>query len=130
MASLQAREAKPHQHADEAEQIALGHLERLRQDGMEATAIKKEQDELLQRENEALQWALELLSWAKKERKLRLAAEEKLAATESQARQDTATIDCLRKERDDSRQIMSRLCSEDDTVCDEHDQASQECDGA
>jgi hypothetical protein len=102
MASLQTREVEPRQHADEAEQIALGHLERLRQDGMEATTIKKGQDELVQRENEACQWALELLSWAEKERELRLAAEEKLVATKSQARQDAATIDHLCKERDDS----------------------------
>lgn len=40
-------------HADEAERIALGHLERSRKDDAEAAVMKKEQDELLQREGEA-----------------------------------------------------------------------------
>jgi hypothetical protein len=42
-------------HADEAERMALEQLERLCKDDEEATTIKKERDELLQRDAVARQ---------------------------------------------------------------------------
>lgn len=87
--------------------MALGHLERSWKDDEEVVAIKKERDELLWRENEARQQALDLLAEAERERDLKLGAEDKLAAVEARARQDVATIDRLHKERDESCQAMT-----------------------
>jgi hypothetical protein len=61
-------------------------LVRLRRDNKEATRIKKERDELLQRNAEARQWILDLLGEVEKERNLKLVVEEKLMALETRAR--------------------------------------------
>jgi hypothetical protein len=60
-------------------------LVRLRRDNKEATRIKKERDELLQRNAEARQWILDLLGEVEKERNLKLVVEEKLMALETRA---------------------------------------------
>jgi hypothetical protein len=45
----------------------LYYLDQSLKDGEEITVVKKERDELLRKESEAHEWALELLSMAKKE---------------------------------------------------------------
>lgn len=49
---------------------------------------------------------------------------------ETRVHQDATTIDRLRKERDELRQAVGRLCSEHDVACNEGDQASKEHDYA
>lgn len=82
--------------ANEAEQTASYYLDQLLRDGEEISAIKKERDELLQRESKARERAREILSSAERDFNQRLAAEGRLAATEAQAGQDAAMISRLR----------------------------------
>jgi hypothetical protein len=99
-ANLRTREAEARHHANEAEKMFTDLSERSRKDDEEAMWIKKERDELLPRDAEACQWILDLLGKVEKERNLKLGVEEKLAALEMRERQDAATIEQLRKERD------------------------------
>ena len=52
------------------------------QDEEEANRVRREQDELLQRDAEPYQWILDLLDKAEKEQELKLVAKEKLATLE------------------------------------------------
>ena len=71
---------------------------RVRQDEEEATRVRREQDQLLQRDAETHQWILDLLAKAEKERELKLVVEEKLAALERRVSQDVEAGARLRKE--------------------------------
>jgi hypothetical protein len=55
-----------------------------------------------------------------------LAAQEKVVALEAKARQDATVAERLRKERDDSRQTKSRLCTECDGARRERDSTQQQ----
>jgi hypothetical protein len=61
VANLRTREAEARQHTDEAERMALEQLEGSCKDDEEVVAIRKERDELLQRDTMAHQRILELL---------------------------------------------------------------------
>jgi hypothetical protein len=93
-------------------------------------AIRKELDELLQRDAVARQRILELLDKVQQERDWKLVAEQRLMASEMKARQDAATAERLHKERDESRQTEERLHTESGTAHAEHDAACQEHDAA
>jgi TATA-binding protein-associated factor Taf7 len=98
-------------------------LERARKDEEEATAIKKEWDELLWRDAEARQWILNLLGEVEEERDLKIAVEGRLMALETRTRQDTTMIEQLHKEQDGLLQTMERLRSEHNTAREERDAA-------
>ena len=83
-----------------------------RQDEEEATKVRREQDELLQRDAKTRQWILDLLAEAEKERELKLVAEEKLAALERRVSLDAEAVARLRKERAELLQTMGRLRSD------------------
>lgn len=53
VATLRSHEVEARQHTDETKQIALEQLERSPKDDEEAVAVKKERDELRQRDGEA-----------------------------------------------------------------------------
>jgi chromosome segregation ATPase len=110
--------------------MALEQLERSREGDEEAVAIRKEWDELLQRDAVARQRILELLDDVQQERDRKLAAEQRLVASETKARQDAATAERLRKERDESRQTEERLRTERGMARAEHDVACQVLDAA
>jgi hypothetical protein len=80
--NLWIREAEACRHADEAEKMFMDLLERSRKDDEEATWVKKEWDELLERDTEDCQWILDLQGELEKERDLKLAVEGRLAASE------------------------------------------------
>jgi DNA repair exonuclease SbcCD ATPase subunit len=122
-ANLWTRETEARQHTDEAEKMSTYLSERSRKGDEEATQIKKERDELLQRDAKAPQWILDLLGEVEKERNIKLGVKEKLTALEMRPRQDAAMIERLRKEQDGLSQTMERLRSERNTASQEHDQA-------
>jgi hypothetical protein len=65
--------------------MALEQLERLCKDDEEASTIKKEWDEVLQRDAMTHQRILELLDEVQEERDQKLAAEQRLMASEAKA---------------------------------------------
>lgn len=101
LATLWVREADACQDADEAEGSTSYYLDQLMKDGKEIEVLKKEGDELLQKDNEASEQALEILSTIEKDKERKLAAETKLTATEVQACQDAAMLEGIRKEWDE-----------------------------
>jgi hypothetical protein len=62
----------------------LYYLDQSLKDGEEITVVKKKRDDLLWKENEAYEWALDLLSVAKKECDRRLVVEDRLVAAKEQ----------------------------------------------
>ena len=87
--------------ADEAEKAFEALSVRLQKDDEEATRVRKEQDELLQKDVETHQRIIDLLDEVEKERDLKLGAEEKLATLEKRASLDATVIARLRKEQDE-----------------------------
>ena len=61
-------------------------------DAEEAGRVQKQRDELLQRDAEARQQIIDLLAEAKKERDLRLVAEERSMALEQRAKLDAKMV--------------------------------------
>ena len=92
------REAEAHRHVEETERAFEALPTRVRQDEEEVARVRREQDELLQRDAETHQWILDLLANAEKEQELKLAVEEKLAALERRASQDAEAVARLCKE--------------------------------
>ena len=99
-ASLRLREAEAHQH-EETEKAFKDLSVRVQRDEEEATRVRMEQDELLQRDAVARQWILDLLAEAEKEWELKLVAEEKLTALERRASQDAEVVGQMCKEQDE-----------------------------
>ena len=122
-AILQQREAEVCRDAEDAEKMFQDLSTRAWQDEEEATRVRKEQDELLQRDAEARQWILDLLAKAEKERELKLGAEERFAALQQRVNLDAKVVAQLRKERDKLHQTTERLSSKHGTAHEEHDQA-------
>ena len=60
----------------------------MRQDEEEAARVRRERDELLQRDVETRQWILDLLVKAEREWELKLGCEERLMALERRASLD------------------------------------------
>ena len=83
--SLRLPVAKVCRHADEAERVFEALSVRSWKDNEEATKVRREQDELLQRTRETRWWILNLLDEVEKEQELKLVAEEKLMALEKKA---------------------------------------------
>ena len=120
-ANLQSWVAEARRDADEAEKAFVALSVRSRKDNEEAARVRKERDELLQKDAETRQRILDLLGEVEKERDLKLGAEEKLAALEKRASLDAAAVARLRKERDELIQTAERLCSECGTAREERD---------
>ena len=99
--SLQSWVAEAPWHAEEAERAFEALSARSRRDDEEATKVRKEQDELLQKDAETRRWILDLLAEVKKERELKLEAEEKLMALENRASLDAMAVARLHNEQDE-----------------------------
>ena len=84
--SLRSRVAEAHHHADEVERAFEALSARSWRDNEEAAKVRKEWDELLQKDTETRQQILDLLAKVEKERELKLGAEEKLMALEKRVR--------------------------------------------
>lgn len=112
--------------ADEAERTANFYLDELLKDCEVITALEEERYKLCQRKDEAHEWAQEILSSAERDRNIKLAVEDELAAMKARARQDTLTLTRVRKERDDLLQTAGRLCSEHKTARIERDAGRQQ----
>ena len=110
-------------HANEVKTMFEALSATSRRDDKEAAKVRKEQDELLQKDAETHQWILNLLAEVEKEQELKLGAKEKLVALEKKANLDAATVTRLRKERDELLQTMERLHSEHGAAHEERDQA-------
>ncbi|XP_066391760.1 uncharacterized protein [Miscanthus floridulus] len=96
----------------------------------EAAQVRKEQDELLQKDTETRQWILNLLVEVEKERELKLGAEEKLTALEKRESLDAVAVARLRKKRGEILQTTEKLRSKCGVAHEERDQAIRECDQA
>jgi len=73
----------------------------VQRDEEETTRVRWEQDQLLQRDTEIHQQILDLLAKAKKERELKLVAEEMFTALAWRASQDAEAVTRLCKEQDE-----------------------------
>ena len=127
-ANLQSQVAEARRGVDEAKKAFEVLSARLWKDDEEAARVRKERDELLQRDAETHQRILDLLSEVEKERDLRLEAKEKLVALEKRASLDAMAIARLHKERDELIQTTERLCLEHGAAHEERDQALREHD--
>ena len=92
------REAEAHRHEEETKRAFEALSTRVRQDEEEVARVRREQDELLQRDAETHQRILDLLGEVEKERDLRLGAEKKLVAIEKKAILDVEAVASLCKE--------------------------------
>ena len=90
-------------------------------DDEEDAKVRKERDELLQKDIETSQWILDLLAEVEKERELKLEVEEKLMTLEKRVSLDATAVARLCKERDELLQTSERLCSEHGTTHEERD---------
>ena len=99
--NLWSRVVEARRDADKAKKAFEALSAMSRKDNEEAARVRKEQDELLQKDTETRQWILDLLAEVEKERDLRLGAEEKLTALEKRASLDAAVVARLRKDRDE-----------------------------
>ena len=77
---------------------------RVKQDEEAAARVRKEWDELLQKDVDANQRAVEFLAKLETERDLKLKAEDRSTALRPRANQDAEVIARLRRERDELRQ--------------------------
>ena len=100
-ANLQSRVAKACRDADEAEKAFEALSARSQKDDEEATRVRTERDELLQKDAETHQWILDHLGEVEKERDLKLDAKEKLMALQKRASLDAVVVARLRKEQDE-----------------------------
>jgi len=94
------------------------------------TRVRKEWDELLQKDAEAYQQAVDLLAELERERDLKLEDKERSVALQQKANLDADVVARLRKERDKLRQTVERLRLERGMACEERDQAVRERDEA
>ena len=117
-ASLRLREAEAHQH-EETEKAFKDLSVRVQRDEEAAARVQKKQDELLQKNVEASQWAIDLLAELETERDLKLRAEERFAAMQQRVNLDAETIARLCRERDELCYTAERLYSEHSTICEE-----------
>ena len=113
--------AEARRDADEAKNAFEALSARSWKDDEEATRVRKERDELLQKDAETHQQILDLLGEVEKERDLKLGAEEKLVALEKRMSLDAAVVARLHKERDELIQTTKRLHSEHGVAHEERD---------
>jgi len=114
--------------ANKAEKAFEALSARSQKDEEEAARVRKERDELLQRDVETRQRILDLLGEVEKERDLRLGAKEKLMALEKRVSLDAVAVARLHKEQDELLQTTERLRSECSVAHKECDQAFRQCD--
>ena len=119
--NLRSWVAKAHRDADKAEKAFEALSARSWRDNEEATKVRKERDELLQKDAKTFQHILDLLAKVEKERELKLGAEEKLMALEKRVSLDVVAVPWLRKERDELLQTTERFRSERGTAHEDHD---------
>ena len=106
--------------ADKAEKAFEALSTRSWKDDKEDTRVRKERDELLQKDAKTRQQILDLLGEVEKERDLRLGAEEKLVALEKRVSLDAAVVARLHREWDELIQTVERLHSEHGVAHEEH----------
>ena len=95
----------------------------------EATSrLRKEQDELLQKDVVASEQAIELLAELEMERDLKLKAEERSVVLQQRADWDAEVITRLLEEQDELRRTEKRLRSERGTALEDHDRDIRERD--
>ena len=94
---------------------------RVKLDEEEAAQIKKERDELVQKDVEASKRAAEVLNELETERGLRREAENWSSDLQQRAGQDDALIHRLRRERDEARRAEERLRLERSIAREERD---------
>ena len=109
--NLRTRVPEARRDADKAEKAFEALSTRSWKDDKEDTRVRKERDELLQKDAETRQCILDLLGEVEKERDLKLGAEEKLVALEKRASLDAVVVAQLRKEKDELIQTVERLRS-------------------
>ena len=80
-------------------------------DAEAVTRLRKERDELLQKDAETRQQILDLLAEVEKKRELKLGAKEKLVALEKKASLDATVVARRRMEWDELLQTTERLHS-------------------
>ena len=97
-------------------------------DEEEATKVRRERDELLQKDAETRRRILNLLAEVEKERELKLGVEKKLTTVEKKANLYAAVVTRLRKEQNKLLQTMARLRSERGMAREERDKALRERD--
>jgi len=123
VANLRSWVAEARRDADEAEKAFKAPSARSRKDDEEAARVRKEWDELLQKDTKTRQWILGLLGEVEIKRDLRLGAEEKLTTLKKRASLDATAVTRLRKERDELIQITERLRSKHGVAHGEREQA-------
>ncbi|XP_066375270.1 uncharacterized protein [Miscanthus floridulus] len=101
---------------------------RVQQDEEATARVRKEWDELLQKDAEACQRAVDLLEELEWEWDLKLEAEERSAALQQKANLDAEVVARLRREQDELRQTAERLRLERGTAREERDKAVRERD--
>ena len=84
--------AKAHRDANEAEKAFEALSARSWRDEEVAAKVRKEQDELLEKDSEARQWILDLLAEVEKERELKLGAEDRLTTLEKRVSLDATAV--------------------------------------
>ena len=99
--SLRSWESKARRHANEAERAFKALSSISWRDKEEAAKVRKERDELLQKDTKTCQRILDLLAKVEKERELKLGGEEKLVALEKRASLDAIVVTRLHKEQDE-----------------------------
>ena len=107
--SLLSQVAEAHWHANKAERAFEALSARSWRDDEEAAKVRKEWDELLQKDAETRRWILDLLAEVEKKQELKLGAEEKLMALEKRASLDAMVATRLHKERDKMLKTTERL---------------------
>jgi len=103
---------------------------RVKLDEEDAARLRKERDELLQKDAMASKRAGELLAELETERYLKLKAEERSAALQQRADRDAEMITRLCEERDELRRTKERLRSEHSVAREDRDWAIRKCDEA
>ena len=101
LAAAQQREAEARRDTEEIHGMFEDLSARVKRDEEAAARVRKEQDELLQKDADASQQAIELLAELETERDLKLKAKDRSAALQRRADQDAEAIAQLRRERDE-----------------------------
>ena len=130
LAATQQWEAEARRDTEEIHGMFEDLSARVKQDKEAAAKVHKEWDELLQKDADANQRAIELLAELETERDLKLKAEDRSAVLQWRADQDAEVISQLRGERDELCWTEERLRSERSTAREEHDRAVRERDEA
>ena len=121
LATAQQWEAEARRDVEEIHGMFEDLSARVKMDEEETARLRKERDELLQKDAVASERAGKLLAEQGMERDLKLKAEEKSTALQQRVDWDTETITRLRRERDELCRTKERLRSEHSTACEDCD---------